>query len=1335
MIRLVRLAVDGFKQLQDIDLAFPPRCCVLIEGLNEAGKSSLFEAIYTALYGRGLVLLGGGRGQSESMIGNDRDGAVIELELVSGDAQLAVRRRFRRGHVQEASLLIRDADGSCEEVRGAMDVTREMIEQLNGLDGEALLASCFVQQKKLGQLEEVGRAERQAILLKLLDLDPLTRLKQRFPWGAREEQELAHARRQQRLAEVVRLHGEAAADLATVGRQLHLVDLLAAVKATERHAAEVERWSAVRREQDERRAALDDQLARGEALDTVIATLRQILDVRQWIEQRLATLHQIADRRAQLDRIEQELLPSRRAEASDLAALDRRIAEIERAEGRQRALTTRAEQLRQARAMIEEAERQASEAERWRAETRQQTARRTSLDEQIEAVELLEAVTSLLEQLEDARQVIRQRQADLRHVENDLVALEQVGKELPARERELQGLNTLDQRLASIELIEADLARLSARRERLWALVDQYDALAELRVAHERASAEVTAVQRWVDAAAGLYQRAQQARALRAWAAAARDDDWRRRLGELSASLEARATVAAERQQAAERHLRRAHVLFVVGGIVAIAGLVGAAVLRAYPTGTILAILATLAGFGIIGKAWLQRRGATTDLTAAEREAQEYRAQARDEQVRQQAVLVSQAPDLGWAVGRLRELGLEIPADAERAEGLAATLEQSLPQGQTADQLQQGLDRARDELHDRAMKAHQASGQVTNEDRQIATALSLEAIADVPAARVAIEELSEAIGTHAEQVRGAREAVVTAFAEHGLPHDIPEARKLIGNRQGALEEALNRLRAQLASREQRQERRDRLRAELDEWRGRIDTLHQRLRTLQGRRVVPHPDGAFDPDREAALLREMRAERPLHDLPALKAQREAVAAAATHAEANARWAEQEHARQLRETRQLLHHLSVTPGPRLDRADVEVLVTEATQTIADLATEIEGMWQREATAVEQYALPRQVSEARRLIGQRLSALEQVIANLEEDLLQRAELEEGIKQLQDEMAAHRRRIVDWHVAIAAIAAIAQISAPAQDHVAERQLLESARAKRAAIDVAGLKTQREQALATAAEAAANAAQAQHALEEQVQVIHCLFAELGVPPPQQLDRQTIGALVPDVVTMATVDRQRLVERREQVLGQFQSLLDEITRLESELRVSGTTLDDAECMARVETLEQQRAICRHAGPILDEVRDSILRAVLPSTLDYMRQMLPLLTVGRYHDAELNDTTYKMRVWDAQKRAYVDKDIFSGATQDQFSLALRLGFALAALPQERGARPSFIFLDEPTAGFDGQRRAALVELLTRGELAERFEQIFLAVPEGAFPENSFPQYLRLANGRIVAAQLA
>jgi exonuclease SbcC len=188
--------------------------------------------------------------------------------------------------------------------------------------------------------------------------------------------------------------------------------------------------------------------------------------------------------------------------------------------------------------------------------------------------------------------------------------------------------------------------------------------------------------------------------------------------------------------------------------------------------------------------------------------------------------------------------------------------------------------------------------------------------------------------------------------------------------------------------------------------------------------------------------------------------------------------------------------------------------------------------------------------------------------------------------------------------------------------------------------------------------------------------------------------------------------------------------LEDELRVGRGELDYDECRLRVVEADRRRTVCDYAAPVLESVRENILRAVLPGTIEHMRAMLPLLTCGRYHDCELDDETYKIRVWDARAGDYVEKEIFSGATQDQFSLALRLAFALATLPQGLGARPKFIFLDEPTAGFDGERRTAFVKLLTDGELAARFDQIFLISPEGIFDTNPLRHYVRLSGGKIV-----
>src|SRR5437660_1155016 len=55
MILLKRLCARNFKQLSKIDVTFPDSGTTLIEGQNEAGKSTLFEAIFFALYGETLL--------------------------------------------------------------------------------------------------------------------------------------------------------------------------------------------------------------------------------------------------------------------------------------------------------------------------------------------------------------------------------------------------------------------------------------------------------------------------------------------------------------------------------------------------------------------------------------------------------------------------------------------------------------------------------------------------------------------------------------------------------------------------------------------------------------------------------------------------------------------------------------------------------------------------------------------------------------------------------------------------------------------------------------------------------------------------------------------------------------------------------------------------------------------------------------------------------------------------------------------------------------------------------------------------------------------------------
>jgi exonuclease SbcC len=194
-------------------------------------------------------------------------------------------------------------------------------------------------------------------------------------------------------------------------------------------------------------------------------------------------------------------------------------------------------------------------------------------------------------------------------------------------------------------------------------------------------------------------------------------------------------------------------------------------------------------------------------------------------------------------------------------------------------------------------------------------------------------------------------------------------------------------------------------------------------------------------------------------------------------------------------------------------------------------------------------------------------------------------------------------------------------------------------------------------------------------------------------------------------------------------------KLESELGLRGELLDEEECRREVEGKRREINVRNRAVDILKMTKRRMMEMVLPNTMEYMRRLLPVLTMDRYYDAELTED-YHIKVWDERAGeigAWKMKNIFSGGTKDQFSLALRLAFALATLPAERGAAPSFIFLDEPLGSFDQERARKLLYLLVEGEIARSFDQIFLISHVQVDP-GLFDYHITLDDGRVVESDL-
>jgi len=113
----------------------------------------------------------------------------------------------------------------------------------------------------------------------------------------------------------------------------------------------------------------------------------------------------------------------------------------------------------------------------------------------------------------------------------------------------------------------------------------------------------------------------------------------------------------------------------------------------------------------------------------------------------------------------------------------------------------------------------------------------------------------------------------------------------------------------------------------------------------------------------------------------------------------------------------------------------------------------------------------------------------------------------------------------------------------------------------------------------------------------------------------------------------------------------------------------------------------------------------PSVEEYMSWAVSHFTGGRYKAVRLDPNTYDVEVYDAEAGSWLRRDIYSGGTNDQFLLALRIAFTLSLLPSAKGVYPRFLVLDEPLGSSDAERRNRIIEFLA-GELTRFFDQLLI-----------------------------
>ncbi len=1224
MIRLRRLRLSQYKGLAQVDLAFPSQGSVLIEGLNEAGKSTLFDGLHFALYGQPLV------GDLAEALTYDAETTIacVELDVDVDRTRLTVERRLRRTARtlrHEVQLWVQKAEsGDIEYVRSVRPVRERLIAELGGLTAEALQNSCLVVQKSLGRLETLTRREREGALSVLLNLGRLSEIESTLRPTREHEDEV---RRAAGIAGMAAVAAERTALRAQLEEQQRLVDLarlrddLAALDTAADHAAAA---SADRATAERDLAAATARLA---AIDEYRTQRQSWLDLSGTVQRLGEAEHQLTAATATLAATEQEAAKLDAAEAQAAVAYDL-ASKVEAIRVAEETCTRRAVEHREAR-------RRVAECDVWRAEQGKVAEQLAELEQTIEIAE--------------ARRQVRVVDERYAQCEGEYQEAQQRVEQCAAWRAERR---EVVQRLAALE---RTIAIAEARRN----LREVEERYAQRNGEHHEAQRRVAECAAWRAEQREVAERlAEVERAVALAEEQRRNRAERERLIGLRNNLEDWAQIAVQR--AGIRTARRR--LNVAGGS---AGVLTVALVL------LLVVSAPLVLIAVCVVGWL---GALLTSTVLAANAGLMPGMSQTNATRLDARLQS-------AAEALYEQGEATPLTAPGVQQRLASVDDAL--AALADDGRGAVDETgyRDLLGRR--------GQLQRQGEELESSLEQE-----PALKTAAVQAGELLMACQAEVAAQRQALVAQLGGDGAGDDdgrgaVDEAgfRDLLGQR-GQLQrqeeelatnleqepalhataaqagEALAACRAKLATK--RQELVAKLGSDGDDGRGAVDEAG--FQDLIGRRGQLQRRGeelASSLEREPTL--KTAAVQAGESLMACRADLEDQwqtltarlgrdyardhRAAAQAIRAHVQRAEQERAS------------TAAAAARLPRERAQV--SRCRSRYAELRETVE----RQLTALDA-AVPAETDAIGTLARQELRKIEAEIARLDPDQ----------------------------------------AAAAQQHALQRRGAAATRQEQALADGHRLAAS---AVERASGLGATLADVAEVWQRAVQIRDALPAVTEpLPPTEAIEAQVIEL------------RERLVRCDQDIRRTWEDLA-----LPADYVVPGVA--EADEAAREARLELQSR--RYAVQVLTQARRKMIANVLPSTERNMCLLLPELTAGRYRHARL-DQDYRFQVWDERKRGDTEKKLLSGGTQDQFSLALRLGFAIAALPQEVGTRPGFLFLDEPLSSFDRDRTQALVNLLTRGTITSHFPQVFLISHSTLFDPHLFTYHVVMEAGGVASSTL-
>lgn len=1240
MIILKHLTVERFRLLREIDLHFPQRGSILIQGPNEAGKSTLFESIYFALYGEALTSQpqrGKRRSRNlDDLILYGETHASVSLDLSIGVTSLSITRTIERGKGQKVNLLVQRLGMPEERPITSLNAANErIIAELGRIDGETLRSSCLVEQKGLSRLEHLGGSEREAALRKLLGLEKLTRLSEQFKLTEQDEQLLGESHTRLSLAEIQARIPELSMQLGEIEAALDAVFI--SENLAEIHEQEIEiAEQQVSLEQVEiQRRQLRARQNRISQLKKADAVLGEIIASYDTIAEAQRAIPELEQQIAELERREREELPSLEQHARDLSELTRSFGTLERmaadlltAVNVIKALELELKEYEQLQADIQELDEKIIHA-RLRVEEAQQAQhemeeqQRSAKPQLEDRLRRLRALAQHMKRLRQVEEEQKQIQAQQRLPEENRAQLKKVERELQETEQELTLVQNEAQQLQQqADDSEKRWRELSIQRQleewqRLKGLAQGLsNAEQHVRVAHEQ----------------------QEQLTLEALA--------QRRAATIQLGISIACVV----------------LLLLCGGAALVEALRGA-IIFATIAGMATLLLAAAAGFSLQTYSKTHKKEQQADRQMQEAVSRVgMMVAARETAIRMSGGPGGSQEALDQVEHEIRSLGGTVPHSLEETQRL---LQQDLASNESLADIQQQMNESRN-------KALAARNQVN---------VTMEAVAAARKERARLQELDKKETREAinEQLRSKQAAVqqiqneiVAAAGKEGLPLPVGAAfnapsedkREPARPYETVVEDILKSTEREIAVLDGKLASLPNLTAQVSIYQDALDVLLARKQALleryeQYRENTPSQQIERARQQQLALRDALR---DLQDSLRKRVQPLGVAfgqAAISAAEASAR-------KQLE-----LLHITLDSKMELEKRltatinllkDRQASLSDDYRQLAKFSTSL-GSW---------IVPPNPFAEA--LVALRGRCQREMQQEGEDSILRELEelrLQEGAARVKIELC--REEIETAHEAIAT----------------------------------------------------------------------MLAQRSRPPAKGFTAVEIGAVWPLVAKHAPADRPHLEEQLAQVERELRQLEQQELALSTELQTGGEKIDLESARKQLVQQERNYQTKKRAGLLIDATYDRLMRKMIPRTEYYIQQLLPVLTRGRYHDVRLasepeeevtSGGALQLSIWEASAGEYIAQSSLSGGTADQISLALRLAFAIAALPRELNAAPGFLLLDEPFGSFSRDRVQALVKIVTGDMLSQHFEQILFISHDSAFDSALFPYHIYVDDGAIVESNL-